>query len=45
LKTRSGPEKSSPEVLKRVKPGEHAPKTDGGDDGNPKDRAQSGEGA
>jgi hypothetical protein len=37
-------EKSSPEVLERVEPRQHPPESQGGDDRNSDDRAQTGDG-
>src|SRR5437899_5229643 len=39
-----GPEKSSPEVLERVQSGQHPTESQGGDDRDPHDCTQAGEG-
>lgn len=40
-----GPKNILPEVLERVEAGQHRPERQGGDDRDPHDRAQTGEGA
>jgi hypothetical protein len=40
-----GSENISPEILQRVESRQHRPERQGGDDRNPHDRAQAGEGA
>ena len=45
FQTRSDGKKSSPEILERVEPRQHAPESQGGDDRNPHYRAQAGDGA
>ena len=40
-----GPENISPEILQRLEARQHRPEGQGGDDSNPHDRAQAGEGA
>jgi hypothetical protein len=42
---RLGSENISREILERVEPPEHRPERQGGEDGDPQDRAQAGEGA
>lgn len=45
FQTRSDGEKSSPEILERMEPRQHPPESQGGDDRNPHNRAQTGDGA
>jgi hypothetical protein len=45
VSVRLGPENISAEVLERVQACQHRPKSQGGDDGNPHDRAEANKGA